>query len=60
MNTANAKDSEVIKKSTQSLGQSTEKLKYFSLKIAQIEIFSLGKSEKIFQIKILSDMISCS
>ena len=40
------------------MGQSTEKLKYFSLKIAQKrEMFTLlGKSEKIFQIKILSDI----
>ena len=50
--TANANDSEIIKKSSPSFGQSTEKLKYFSLKIAQMEMFYLGKSEKIFQIKI--------
>ena len=33
------------------MGHSTEKLKYVPLKIAQMEMFSLGKSEKIFQIK---------
>ena len=44
-------DSEVIKKSTWSLGHSPEELKYVSLKIAQMEMFQLGKSEKIFQIK---------
>ena len=50
--TANVKDSEIIKKSTQSLGQSTDNLKYFSLKIAQMIMFTLWKSEKTFQIKI--------
>ena len=50
LSTANAKDTEV-KKSTLSLGQSNEKLKYLSLKIAQMKMFSLGKSEKTFQIK---------
>ena len=30
---------------------SKEKLKYVPLKIAQIEMLSLGKSEKTFQIK---------
>ena len=44
--TANAKDSEVIKKSSWILGHSPEKLKYVPLKLAQMEIFSLGKSEK--------------
>ena len=38
-------------KSSWILGHSTEKLKYVPLKIAQMEMFSLGKSEKIFQIK---------
>ena len=33
------------------LGHSPEKLKYVQSKIAQMEMFSLGKSEKIFQIK---------
>ena len=44
--TANAKDPEVIKKVCRVLAQSPEKLKYFSLKIAQMEMFTLGKSEK--------------
>ena len=34
------------------MGHSTEKLKYVPLKIAQMEMFLLGKSEKIFQIKV--------
>ena len=48
--TASVKDSEVIKKYVE-LGHSPEKLKYVSLKIALMEMFQLGKSEKIFQIK---------
>ena len=39
-------------KSLNILGHSPEKLKYVPLKLAQMEMFSLGKSEKIFQIKI--------
>ena len=52
--TANAKDSEVRYKKVVHiwiLVHSPEKLKYVSLEIAQMEMFSLGKSEKIFQIK---------
>ena len=46
------KDSDVIKKSTKSLGHSPEKLKYVALKKAQMEMFQFGENgKKIFQIK---------
>ena len=40
-----------LEKSSWILGQSSEKLKYVQLKLVQMEMFLLGKSEKIFQIK---------
>ena len=39
------------KKSLNILGHSPEKLKYVPLKLAQMEMFSLGKSEKYFKLK---------
>ena len=38
-----------LQKSMWSLSHSPEKLKHVSLKIAQIEMFQMEKSEKIFQ-----------
>ena len=40
------KDSDVIKKSTKSLGHSPEKLKYVALEIVQMEMFPFGESGK--------------
>ena len=40
-----------LEKSSWILGHSSEKLKYDPLKLVQMEMFLLGKSEKIFQIK---------
>ena len=40
-----------LEKSSWILGHSPEKLKYVPLKLVQMEMFLLGKSEKIFQIK---------
>ena len=57
--TANAKDFEVIKKVHGGLGQSPEKLKYFSLQIAQMEMSTLRKSETLFQIKNFFSIVTC-
>ena len=40
-----------LEKSSWILGHSSEKLKYVPLELFQMEMFLLGKSEKIFQIE---------